>query len=634
MPAGPEPAPQFPPTEAAPLPLPAESRSWAQRWEAARRGLREAPERGRELARRSNRGLQRRFPGMHERVSAFLSSLPVPQTRRERVLYSAILVGLLVTIAAPFLLRPSERPWLFGRTDDELVILTPHNETIRREFGAAFARWYRDRTGRTVRVDWRTPGGTSEIVKVIHSEYFAAFENHWRKTQRRLWQDAFGKGFADPANDPPAEGVLTLPQEARKVFLESEVGIGVDLFFGGGVYDFERQRRAGTLVAADASGRYGLAALRRAHPDWFREEVIPQEVSGEPFHHPDMVWAGTALSTFGIVYNTDVLERLGVPEPTRWEDLTDPRYFGEVAVADPSKSGSTVKAFEMIIQQQVREALEEAREEIAQTPHKQREERERATIREGWSRGLQLIQRIGANARYFTDAATKVPHDVAQGIAAAGMCIDFYGRTFSEKLRRPDGTSRVKFIAPEGGSSYGVDSIAMFRGSPNPEVAHAFMEFVLSVEGQSLWNYRPGTPGGPETMSLRRLPVRRDMYVPERLRHFADPDILPYEQARKVVYRPEWTATSFDAIRAVVRVMCIDTHEELREAWRELAAQDFPPTATAFFSDLGPLPSESTRQSLSQTMRSGDKLMQVRTMRLLGAQFRKQYERAERMAEP
>jgi len=568
-----------------------------------------------------------------DKANALLTSLPLPSTPRDRRIFGALGLAIFLTLLLPFLLRSDDRPSLFSRTDDRLTILTPHNETIRREFTEAFQPWYTARTGRTVRIDWRTPGGTSEIVKVIQSEFHAAFENDWKKSQARPWQESFGRAFANPKLDRPADDPTppSPDQEARAAFLASSVGIGVDLFFGGGAYDFERQRKNGTLVALDATGQFGLAALARQFPEWFSEDIIPESVGGEPYRDPGLTWVGSCLSSFGIVYNTDTVARLGLPPPRSWDDLADPGYYGQIAVADPAKSGSIVKAFEMIVQQKMRETLEAAQPRIERTPPKMREAAEANALRDGWIKGLQLVQRIGANARYFTDSATKVPQDVAHGVAAAGMCIDFYGRTWNERLLAPDGSSRVQFITPHGGTSTGVDAIGMFRGAPNPSVAHAFLEFVLSPDGQALWNFRPGTPGGPRRMSLRRLPVRRDMYSAAHLAHFADPDVLPYSQATEFTYVPEWTANRFNALRLGVRVMCIDTHDELTRAWKDLIAAGFPPLAVEQFGAMGQLAADP--EGITTQLASNDKLIQVKLARTLGAQFRRSYRLARAKAE-
>jgi len=48
-----------------------------------------------------------------------------------------------------------------------------------------------------------------------------------------------------------------------------------------------------------------------------------------------------------------------------------------------------------------------------------------------------------------------------------------------------------------------VDPIALLRGAPHGELARAFIEYVLSPDGQKLWNAKPGTSGGTERFALR-----------------------------------------------------------------------------------------------------------------------------------
>ena len=86
----------------------------------------------------------------------------------------AVLAAMAVVIAIPFALKPKEN--LLARADDSLVIVSPHNEAIRHEFSLAFADHYKRKTGRSVRLDWRLPGGTSEIARYLKGEYYAAFE--------------------------------------------------------------------------------------------------------------------------------------------------------------------------------------------------------------------------------------------------------------------------------------------------------------------------------------------------------------------------------------------------------------------------------------------------------------------------
>lgn len=529
---------------------------------------------------------------------------------------NVIIFGLLaVLLAGPFLLRPEQD--LLRSADATLVIVTPHNEAIRYEFARAFADHMQARTGKTVRIDWRVPGGTSEIRRYLQSEYTAAFGVYWRNVLGRRWDLEVQGSFDNPRVDPDGDGIGS---EARRIFLDSDVGIGIDLFFGGGTYDFDLQAAAGRLIDS---------GILERHPTWFSDASIPQEVSGEPYWDPEGRWVGTCLSAFGICYNTDVLKRLGVETaPTSWVDLGEPIYIRQVAMADPTKSGSIAKAFEMLIQQQMQERLDALKRETGLP----RADLISQAVEEGWVIGLQLIQRIGANARYFTDSAGKVPLDVSLGDAAIGMCIDFFGRYQSEAVARPDGTSRLQYFTPPGGSSIGVDPIGLLRGAPNSELALEFMEFVLSIEGQKLWNFQVGTPGGPVRYALRRLPVRKEMYQPQYREFMSDPDVDPYTQADLFYYHESWTAPLFSAMSFIIRVMCLDTHDELRRAWSDLVEAGFPPEATEVFQDMSAVTYAMASGPIRDSLRDPDRLTEVRLARDLGDHFRAQYRETSRLA--
>ncbi len=520
-----------------------------------------------------------------------------------------VFAALVLILAVPFALKPKQS--LLARADETLVIITPHNEQIRYEFSRAFSEYYQKLTGRTVQIDWRSPGGGSEIARYLQGEYFAAFEYAW-KSQGQKWTAEVSGAFDSPKTVVSADGNDTPAQSARRAFLNSETGIGIDLFFGGGSYDFIQQAEAGRLVDC------GVIAL---HPEWFAEDSIPRLVSGEMFYDGSARWIGTVLSSFGICYNGDSLRRLGVRElPAKWTDLENPLYLGQVALADPTKSGSAAKAFEMIIQQQMQEAAEKSGNE------------EESTLGAGWTRGLQVIQRAAANARYFTDAASKVPVDVSLGDAAIGMSIDFYGRYQSEAVRVSGQPSRIQYFTPERGSSVGVDPIGLLRGAPNRAVAVAFIEFVLSLEGQKLWNFKTGTPGGPTKYALRRLPIRKELYTPEYADFRSDPAVFPYEEAKLFTYHPKWTAPLFKTMSFIVRVMCLDPHDEQVAAWKALVLANFPPEATAKFSDMSLVSYHAAWQKIRPTLSAADRIQEVQLAKELGTQFRAQYREAERLA--
>lgn len=534
----------------------------------------------------------------------------------------AVALAMLVTLTGPFLLKPAT-PHYSKQSSRRLVIVTPHHEQIREEFGHAFMEHWRRRTGEMVNIDWRVPGGTSEIAVMLKSEFTAAFEWQWTQKMGRSWSSDVAQSIMNSKTSSD--------NKARIAFLDSEVGIGLDLFFGGGAFDFQLQADAGTLVAASKKPGTGLRFLHEKHQDWFSDAVIPLKLSGEPFRDAEDRWCGTCLSSFGIVFNRDVLRRLGIEkDPEQWRDLADPRLQGMVALADPGRSSSVTKAFEMLIQQEMQRCIAELRLTPGSLDPK---EIEAEGVRRGWLEGLMLIQRISANARYFSDTSTKIPLDVMRGDAAAGMCIDFYGRSTEESLQQTHGSSRLGFVMPVGGTSISVDPIAMFRGAPEPELATAFMEFVLSEDGQKLWAFRSGIKGGPtKGGALRRLPIRRDFYRPELSLQMSDGGEKPYEKAQAFTYHPEWTGPAFSAIRFLIRVICVDAHPELRHAWKNITAAEKPERALKIFHDLNRVQYDNMLSNITPALRSRNKITETQLARELGDSFRHNYELAAELA--
>ncbi|WP_367870446.1 ABC transporter substrate-binding protein [Luteolibacter sp. Populi] len=483
--------------------------------------------------------------------------------------FSFIVLLLAATVTGPILLRRENGLARAGKSDDRLVIITPHSNTIRTEFGEAFARHWQAKAGRSLYIDWRVPGGASEIRRVLDSSYAAA---------------------ASLGNK----------------------GAGIDVFFGGGSPEFANQASKGRLEPLEVFA---------TNPEWFQEEVIPAEFTGEIYYDKDRRWVGVCLFQLGICYNRDVLARLGMPEPQRWEDLGDPAYAGNLAFADPTKSGSVGIALEMMLQEQMQDVLRER----GDSP----EARE-----EGWRRGLNLLQKLAANARYFTDSASQVPYDVAQGDAAAGTCIDYYGRSFEEKLRNSQGGPRLRWIAPRGGSSVSVDPVAVLSGAPRPDIAQEFVRFCLSDEGQLLWNLKLGEPGGPRNSALRRLPVRRNLYAPEHLRRFSDPDAMPYERDDKFVYRKGLTGGSLQVITAIFRAMCMDPHGEMKSAWMAMNQTSRSPESSlagGIFFDVSHV-SYARMNELVPLFAGNQASLARREMTAVSAIFRKNYLQARDIA--
>ena len=236
-------------------------------------------------------------------------------------------------------------------------------------------------------------------------------------------------------------------------------------------------------------------------------------------------WIGVCLSSFGIVYNSDVYGSLGLPAPSRWHDLAEPRLSGWVALADPTHSGSAAVAYMMVLQRAMADAEEAYHAAHPGLLNKTAPEYQSA-IAAGWHRGMGQLLLIAANARYFTDSSTQPPNDVGNGDAAAGVAIDFYGRTFEHEI----GSRRIHFLAPRAATAVTPDAVAILYGVKGDRqvLARHFVQFNspraanccgsssrASPAAQSARLHRPDPPRPvrlrrrPQWVGRRRQPLRR-----------------------------------------------------------------------------------------------------------------------------
>lgn len=428
---------------------------------------------------------------------------------------SSIAVGLALALllGVPLALAP-RRGEAMPEDARVVVVFTPHNEQIRREFGDAFARWHERVHGEPARVVWSTPGGTGEIRKMLEAAYLADLRRG------------------------------------------AEVGGQGDVLFGGGSFEFIRLSRPLSIETPDGRRTTTVLAPVALDPAFLAEvygppiEGAPPTVGDIPLHAADGSWFGAALSGFGIVWNRDLYRELELPDPQRWSDLATPRLLGRIALVNPAQSGSVASAYEAILQ------------------------------RRGWTEGWRILRRMAANARTFAATAPRAPTDVSLGDAAAGVCIDFFGRYQAQAVRDGGGGDRLGYVDPAGETTIDPDPVAMLRGAPHPELARRFIEFTLSPEGQALWQFRSrdesgaGDGLGPERYELRRMPIRRDLYATHRDRFVDDAD--PFAIATRV---PEPNPRMRDFVAPIFTAFAVDVRSELVAAWRAIVEHPAYPRA-------------------------------------------------------
>ena len=156
---------------------------------------------------------------------------------------------------------------------------------------------------------------------------------------------------------------------------------------------------------------------------------------------------GTLLE--GMCYNTERIEELGLDPLVNWEDLADPQYQDEITMQDILKVGSG--AHDMMIETRV--MWDENRWEAF------------------WAG-------YGANNVVFQPDYTQAQQQLIQGnFAVLGLCyLDFVQPSI-------DQGAPVVWVAPEFVITVGF-TVNIPADAPNVENAEAFVNYILSEEGQ------------------------------------------------------------------------------------------------------------------------------------------------------
>ncbi|MDP3406973.1 ABC transporter substrate-binding protein [Bosea sp. (in: a-proteobacteria)] len=197
--------------------------------------------------------------------------------------------------------------------------------------------------------------------------------------------------------------------------------------------------QADLLLIADAVTMEGLKKEDRllAH-DKAQTSAYPAGI-----HDPAKFWFATKLITTGIVYNTKAPMK-----PTSWLDLTKPDVKNLLAMPSPLNSGAA-----MI---------------------------HTITLSSNLPTGWAFYEALKANGALAAGSNGDILRQVATGEKLYGMIVDFM------PIREKAKGAPVEFVFPSEGVSAVSEPVAILKTSKNPEAAKAFVDFLLSKDGQEL----------------------------------------------------------------------------------------------------------------------------------------------------
>jgi ABC-type Fe3+ transport system substrate-binding protein len=261
------------------------------------------------------------------------------------------------------------------------------------------------------------------VSKDVHDPVLKAFEQYAKKKY-----NIDVKTSAIPKGTPVAYGQI----------LEWKGSPQADIFWGG----------EGTLFD-DLAAQGLLEKIQLPQEIW---DEIPASIGQPvplPLKDPKKFWVGTMLEPYGIIYQPKLLKRLGV-EIKDWDDLLNPKLKDQIAQCTPDRSSSSHATCEVILQTH------------------------------GWEKGWDWMSKLAANTGIFTARSRDVPSVVAKGEFAVGFGVPSY-MAFAEVLGGYD----VMYVYPKN-AYVTPEPMAVLKGAPHSKAAHAFIEFMLSEQGQKM----------------------------------------------------------------------------------------------------------------------------------------------------
>ena len=161
------------------------------------------------------------------------------------------------------------------------------------------------------------------------------------------------------------------------------------------------------------------------------------------FYDKDKTWFGTKIIATVIAYNTQSAKPVD-----SWMALTDPQNKGQVAVPSPLYSGAALYHLHTAIN----------------TPDI------------GWA----FYQKLAANGITPEGGNGPALKAVASGMAKYGVITD------ADIIRAKKQGSPIDLVYPKEGASFVTEPVAILSGAHNVPAAKAFVDFMLSPQGQAL----------------------------------------------------------------------------------------------------------------------------------------------------
>ena len=158
---------------------------------------------------------------------------------------------------------------------------------------------------------------------------------------------------------------------------------------------------------------------------------------------------GIYAGALGIAYNSDILSERNIAPPACWADLEDPRFVGEIQVANPNSSGTAYTELATFVQLF------------------------------GEDEAFVKLAAVGKNVNSYTKSGSAPSKAAARG--ETGVSIGF----MHDMVKLASTGFPLEIVAPCEGTGYEVGAVSIIEGARNLDAAKAWVAFALRADVQS-----------------------------------------------------------------------------------------------------------------------------------------------------
>ena len=191
-----------------------------------------------------------------------------------------------------------------------------------------------------------------------------------------------------------------------------------------------------------------------AEQGFIEEYVSPNaEVIPADYKAADGLWTGVYVGALSFCSNTDVLDRIGAKAPESWQDLLDPKFKSNVAMAHPGTSGTAYQALWTQVE------LNDGDQDKA----------------------LAYFGKLHSNILQYSKSGSAPGQMAGRGEVATGII-------FAQDCQKfiNEGFTNLTTTFPEEGMTYEVGAVSKIKNGAHSQAAEKFIDWTLTAKAQDI----------------------------------------------------------------------------------------------------------------------------------------------------